>query len=28
LAPPPSYVANAEGGHGFAELVGIVLAAR
>lgn len=28
LAPPPAYVADGEGGHGFAEIVDVVLAAR
>ncbi len=28
LAPPPGYVADAEGGYGFAEIVGVVLASR
>jgi HAD superfamily hydrolase (TIGR01484 family) len=28
LAPPPSYVADGEGGHGFAEIVDVVLAGR
>jgi HAD superfamily hydrolase (TIGR01484 family) len=28
LAPPPTYVADGEGGHGFAEIVDVVLAGR
>ncbi len=28
LAPPPAYVADAEGGHGFAEIVALLLASR
>lgn len=28
LAPPPAYVADAEGGHGFAEIVGALLSGR
>src|SRR6266542_2910271 len=28
LAPPPAYIADSEGGHGFAEIVNLLLAAR
>jgi HAD superfamily hydrolase (TIGR01484 family) len=28
LAPPPAYVADAEGGHGFAEIVELILSSR
>jgi hypothetical protein len=28
LAPPPSYIADAEGGHGFAEIVDLLLVSR